>query len=693
MIKLLLVLYLIFLSTQISAQWFLTNDGGDRIQVLYAQGDTIFALPGSKGLFITTNNAKSWECIGFEDDYLTSIVKIENDLFVASYTRGVLKSIDNGITWTILKGLPHSFPTFPWITSDGEKLFARSMDSQNYISSVYMSNDRGETWESITSTINGNSIYSISLSDNDIYLGTDKGVFVSKNQGNSWNEINNGIDRFPIFNVFISDSILFALTGSDLYRSNDDGSHWNTVDNVHSPSYMISYKNNLYGCSNGLGVIFSSDAGLTWKNINNGLFSEYALSLVSNETDLFVGVQGGVYELGEDGKTWEPATYGIPNSGGGPIYSFVTKGDTIFAGTGRGVIYSTDGGGWWLYGNNEMFSNKIYALTLSGDTIFAGTNNGLFSSIDNGQSWNYINTGIPDTVINGFLSYDNQILAFSKGSGIYSSLDNGNSWNAINTGLTNNNINALIKYNNNIIAGTDSGIFNSLDGDFYWQKMNNELNDKSIKSLAVNGSTIYAGTSKKGFYFSTDGGISWYPKNDFTGIMSFDYRSINSILIKGDTLLIGTSSGLFYSTINNLTWYHIGGINDVNALTYSDRYLIAGGTSIWVSTHVQIMDVDKTNFPAPESFVLFQNFPNPFNPTTQIKYSIPKTSLVTIKVYDILGKEVTTLVNEEKSTGNYEIEFNGNNLSTGRQGLASGIYFYRLQAGDFVETKKMILLK
>ena len=81
-----------------------------------------------------------------------------------------------------------------------------------------------------------------------------------------------------------------------------------------------------------------------------------------------------------------------------------------------------------------------------------------------------------------------------------------------------------------------------------------------------------------------------------------------------------------------------------------------------------------------------QNYPNPFNPTTTINYSVPKTSFVTIKVYDMLGKEVTTLVNEEQKPGNYNVEFSANKL-------ASGIYFYGMQAGGFVETKKLIVLK
>jgi len=89
------------------------------------------------------------------------------------------------------------------------------------------------------------------------------------------------------------------------------------------------------------------------------------------------------------------------------------------------------------------------------------------------------------------------------------------------------------------------------------------------------------------------------------------------------------------------------------------------------------------------TFKLYQNFPNPFNPTTKIKFSIPTVKtpyMASLRVFDVLGKEVTTLVNEEKSAGEYEVQFDGS-------GLPSGIYFYQLKAGDYVETKKLILLK
>jgi agmatine deiminase len=95
---------------------------------------------------------------------------------------------------------------------------------------------------------------------------------------------------------------------------------------------------------------------------------------------------------------------------------------------------------------------------------------------------------------------------------------------------------------------------------------------------------------------------------------------------------------------------------------------------------------DVTDNSRPEEFYLYQNYPNPFNPGTVIKYQLPASSNVTLKVFDILGNEVVTLINEEKTAGSYEIEFNA-------AGLPSGVYFYTLKAGSFVDSRKMLLLK
>jgi len=151
------------------------------------------------------------------------------------------------------------------------------------------------------------------------------------------------------------------------------------------------------------------------------------------------------------------------------------------------------------------------------------------------------------------------------------------------------------------------------------------------------------------------------------------------------------------------------GIDDIDFAYYlSDQYFKDGITQVRVSgkngdvdstciylehfsqiaggSFSKITDVDDINLQIPSEYILNQNYPNPFNPTTNISYSIPTNGKVSLRIYDVLGKEVANLVNENKSAGNYTIEFNGTDL-------VSGIYFYKLQINDFVETKKLILMK
>ena len=158
--------------------------------------------------------------------------------------------------------------------------------------------------------------------------------------------------------------------------------------------------------------------------------------------------------------------------------------------------------------------------------------------------------------------------------------------------------------------------------------------DYSYKNWGIDGGDIF---------FTTDGGLSWINQTD---------------------------------TIDNY-------VKNIFFLDSNTGWAVGEGGIILKTEKCNIQIIDN---PEPKDFTLKQNYPNPFNPTTKIEYSIPKTSFVTLKVYDILGREVAALVNEEKSIGNYKAEFNGNNLS-------NGIYFYKLQAGDYSIIKKMILIK
>ncbi len=112
----------------------------------------------------------------------------------------------------------------------------------------------------------------------------------------------------------------------------------------------------------------------------------------------------------------------------------------------------------------------------------------------------------------------------------------------------------------------------------------------------------------------------------------------------------------------------------------------SGGWSYWKDSKQVVVGVEEELNELPTEYLLSQNYPNPFNSSSIIKYSIPKSSHITLKIFNILGKEITTLVNEEKFVGTYEVNWNAENLT-------SGVYFYKLQAGEFVQTRKMILLK
>ena len=125
-----------------------------------------------------------------------------------------------------------------------------------------------------------------------------------------------------------------------------------------------------------------------------------------------------------------------------------------------------------------------------------------------------------------------------------------------------------------------------------------------------------------------------------------------------------------------------------------DRYLLANGNDlylaavggVWKRPLSQMVGINQIGQNVPEKFELFQNYPNPFNPSTNIKYQIAKSGDVKLIVYDVLGNEVATLVNEKLQPGTYEIEWNAFNYP-------SVVYFYKLTAGDYKQTNKMILLK
>jgi hypothetical protein len=170
-----------------------------------------------------------------------------------------------------------------------------------------------------------------------------------------------------------------------------------------------------------------------------------------------------------------------------------------------------------------------------------------------------------------------------------------------------------------------------------------------------------------------------------SGVSFSDVQS--GVIVGGDGTILRTSNG-------GATWtgQASGTTSSLISVSFTDRSMGtavgAGGTILRTTTGGTTWIRGDETLPGkpPNLFVLRQNYPNPFNPTTTIKFELPRASHVSLVVYDILGRQVSVLVNERKDTGVYEVKFDGSSL-------ASGVYFYRIQAGDYVATKKLLLMK
>ncbi len=347
--------------------------------------------------------------------------------------------------------------------------------------------------------------------------------------------------------------------------------------------------------------------------------------------------------------------------------------DKIWFCTWAGKIYSTiDGGFNWqlqFYDTSKTkFMNYIEMFDslngmAMGDAIFGSNNPAIFLKTTNGGA-DWISQN--DSSLIGLVSGDlwrrvdfvdiNTGYFFSSGESpqkLYKTSNSGKNWEVINDTI----YCAVIKgYDENIFLGedTDGTIYRTLDSGQNWESENwNFLGwALDIEFTPGNPSNVWCGSSA--LSFSSDTGKTW--------VKEFDNQN-----------------GIIYDIVftdENTGWFFSGGGG-----TLSNIYRTTNGG------HGGIVSVeDNNNASIINDFSLEQNFPNPFNPKTEINYQIPELSFVTLKVYDVLGSEVAILVNEENSAGNYEVEFDATDLS-------SGIYFYRLQAGDFVETKKMVLMK
>jgi len=473
-----------------------------------------------------------------------------------------------------------------------------------------------------------------------------------------------------------------------------------------------------------------------WSQTNGPYGSDISCFAVSG-ADLFAGTYGGgVFLSTNNGTSWTAVSTGLTNTG---VYALAVSGSNLFAGTsGGGVFLSTNNGTSWTAVNTGLINTNVFTLAVSGTNLFAGTfDGGVFISTDNGSNWNAANTGLTDTYVCVLAVRGSNLFVGTWGGGIFLSTDNGTNWTEVNTGLTNTNVWSLAFSGTNLFAGTyGGGVFLSTNNGTSWTEVNTGLTNTKVNALAVSGSNLFAGTYGGGVFLSTNNGTSWTAVN--TGLTNTDVRALT---ISGMNLFVGTNGGRVFialesalpvelisftgqlngsgivlnwetaTEVNNYgfeverraegssAWAKVGFVSGAGTSNSSKNYIyqdvnLAPGVYVY---RIKQIDNDGTfKYSASTQvdagisarvFQLFNNYPNPFNPTTEIRFSVPETGLTTLKIYNTLGQQVATLFSDIAQPGHYiSVTFNA-------EKLASGVYFYRITAGDFTQVKKMLLVK
>jgi len=420
---------------------------------------------------------------------------------------------------------------------------------------------------------------------------------------------------------------------------------------------------------------------------------------------------------------------------------FVTPGIGIAVGSNGTIIRTSDGGASWtvIPGNTTQTLRKISKG--SGLLVVAGDNGIVLISLDNGLNWISKTSGTTSSLKSTGVFGTSEIWIGGDNGLIRYSSDLGDNWITQTTGFSNNPVNDIQFVNNvGFAAGNNSNfIFTSDHGQTWTQRNSGVFSD--LYGIYFISSDIGWGVSFVGtIYFTTDGGNSWtsqpcgsaftlreayflhqgkgWTVGDNGTIAMFTDNSLPVELNSFSAVIDGNNVNLTWSTATetnnsgfiierqtsnsgqNNEWMSLdfitgkGTSTEQNNYTYSDKNLAEG------TYYYRIKQIDFNGdfkyyelnseiiISAPVKFSLAQNYPNPFNPTTMIRFTVPIAGNVSLKVYDALGNEVATLVNENKEPGSYDAEFNIKN-----EVVSSGIYFYKLETEGFNETKKMLLLK
>ena len=725
------VLLTLTISSQIFPQWEWLNPhphGNANNRIAFGSNSNEYTIVGNAGIIMkTTNDGLDWSIqnsgteVNLKDIYLSG-----DDGVVVGNSGTILRTTNGGNTWSsVNSGTSTNLTAVAFPTSNSGII-------TGWDGLILRTTNGGVNWNSVAIPFTRR-LYGISFADanNGIAVG-DSGVgYRTTNGGLSWNvqTIDDSL-YLSFYDVsYINTSTAVASGwGGRIFRTTNGGSTWTSIGFTEYIRYGVSFTDSDHGVVAGdvNTLVRTTDGGTTWEQAAVGTMATnfHCVRFYNSTKGVAVGEWGAIFKTDDGGITWQIITKGILPQGGNPDavnrnslfgVQCINSNRAVISGSSE-VFITNDAGVSWnsvaMNGypklNDLDFANQnIGAMigvdaTLQGSTIFRTGNGG------SGWSIQYNSNSVP---LNGIdLSTPTHGIAVGDGGKILRTTNSGQNWteqtppqiyDIYDVHLVDSLIGYTVGRYGNILKTTDGGIsWNQVFSNFSYNLRGVSFYDANI-GIAV-GEWIVVGVSHGIIVKTTDGGSNWVSQNlDALALPLFlesvTFTDNNNWYAIGISVYnsLHTIGRIFKSQDAGVSWSEqsipFKSTRIMTAISsFDNNRLIAVGLEGMVLGTINgggTSSVEEiSNGEIPSDFNLSQNYPNPFNPSTKIKFQIVESGNVSLKIYDLLGNEITNLVNEELSSGSYEVTFNASHL-------ASGIYFYRLQAGSFIETKKMILLR
>ncbi len=719
--RIVLIVFFIGLHFEIFSQeeWYWQNPlpQGNHIRTIISLDENNIVAGGLKGFFIKSSDAGiSWDMSYLSQNFSGSELKYfssDNTLFafVGDQVVGgtiLYKSTDRGTNWDSI------FIFNNWGMADLDKNSDNVFFAVGGSGKIYKSTNYGYDWDTIPSVTNKYLSEIIFLDNqNGCIVGDDGIILITSDNGNTWTIIQSAttdwlyaLDFLDSMNGIVVGQKNYTLQENTILKTTDGGLTWvkKVVSNplgelldvefIDLSNIIIVGGNDAYFGGRVPIVIRSSDGGETWTDLSSqfprGLNS---ISFYNSNSAVCGGFAGGMYKTDDSGINWSKMYSGFFSS----FHKICTFDSSYFYTIGKDYeanelifLYTDNGGEVWETKNVPPLTNAGGLDFLNKNFGMISGDNFLYYTEDGCSTWHQ-GTTPPNSYFTevNIVSDDKAFLSGGQGT-LLKSTDGGSTWFSINSNTTGNLERIVFKdlLNGLIIANSGQSII-TMDGGDNWNPINYIFGWLNDGAFYGNNSIALAGSDGK-IYISKDGGQTWVENivaSSGTYVSSISFKdSLNGIAVGETGLLLCTTDGG-----DSWNQQFSPTLTDFSDIEYSENNcgIIIGKDGVILGTKkgIQIVGVEgeQTN-PLPITLYLSQNYPNPFNPSTKISWQVPVGSWQTLKIYDLLGNEVATPFNEYKPAGSYEVEWNAT-------GLPSGIYFYQLQADNFIETKKMILMK